>query len=100
MLAGLSPVIIRCLQALENNKLFMLDHHDTLMPYLRKINMTSTKTYASRMILWDIKTIGHQTEPAASTRRPSWCCQTSIHSSGKWHLRSSLAAGQGLCHCE
>lgn len=39
-------------QALINNKLFILDHHDTLMPYLRRINTTSTKTYASRTLLF------------------------------------------------
>lgn len=39
-------------EAIENNKLFILDHHDTLMPYLRRINTTSTKTYASRTLLF------------------------------------------------
>lgn len=88
MLAGLNPVIIRCLEefppasklnpelygnqhstitqndiennldgltvdeAIEKNKLFILDHHDSLMTYLRRINTTSTKTYASRTILF------------------------------------------------
>ncbi|XVE63008.1 hypothetical protein DITRI_Ditri06bG0165200 [Diplodiscus trichospermus] len=39
-------------QALMNNKLFILDHHDPLMPYLRRINTTTTKTYASRTLLF------------------------------------------------
>ncbi|CAK8544648.1 unnamed protein product [Lathyrus sativus] len=88
MLAGMNPVIIRCLQefpptsnldpkiygdqsstikkehveskldgltideAIARKKLFILDHHDALMPYLRRINSTSTKTYASRTILF------------------------------------------------
>ncbi|KAB1227150.1 putative linoleate 9S-lipoxygenase 5 [Morella rubra] len=88
MLAGVNPVIIRCLQEfppastldpsvygdqtstittehIENNldglsineaiktkKLFILDHHDAFMPYLRRINATSTKTYASRTVLF------------------------------------------------
>ncbi|OMO99199.1 Lipoxygenase [Corchorus olitorius] len=40
-------------QALKSNRLFILDHHDTVMPYLRRINHdTSTKTYASRTILF------------------------------------------------
>ncbi|KAJ0080261.1 hypothetical protein Patl1_22617 [Pistacia atlantica] len=39
-------------QAIEKNKLFILDHHDSLMTYLRRINTTSTKTYASRTILF------------------------------------------------
>ncbi|CAK8544657.1 unnamed protein product [Lathyrus sativus] len=88
MLAGVNPVIIRCLQefpptsnlvpkiygdqsstikkehieskldgltideAIAQKKLFILDHHDALMPYLRRINSTSTKTYASRTILF------------------------------------------------
>ncbi|XAR57207.1 Linoleate 9S-lipoxygenase [Bertholletia excelsa] len=39
-------------EAIENNRLFILDHHDALMPYLRRINTTSTKTYASRTLLF------------------------------------------------
>ncbi|XVF06077.1 hypothetical protein REPUB_Repub06bG0017300 [Reevesia pubescens] len=39
-------------QALMDNKLFILDHHDSLMPYLRRINSTTTKTYSSRTLLF------------------------------------------------
>ncbi|XVE89673.1 hypothetical protein DITRI_Ditri20bG0014800 [Diplodiscus trichospermus] len=39
-------------QALMDNKLFILDHHDSLMPYLRRITTTTTKTYASRTLLF------------------------------------------------
>ncbi|XP_042517026.1 probable linoleate 9S-lipoxygenase 5 [Macadamia integrifolia] len=39
-------------KAIKKNKLFILDHHDTLMPYLRRINTTSTKTYATRTLLF------------------------------------------------
>ncbi|KAK9919844.1 hypothetical protein M0R45_028419 [Rubus argutus] len=39
-------------EAINNNKLFILDHHDSLMPYLRRINETSTKGYASRTLLF------------------------------------------------
>lgn len=39
-------------QAIQNNKLFILDHHDPLFPYLRKINATETKAYATRTILF------------------------------------------------
>ncbi|KAE8651603.1 probable linoleate 9S-lipoxygenase 5 isoform X2 [Cucumis sativus] len=39
-------------EAIKKNRLFILDHHDSLMPYLRRINTTSTKTYASRTILF------------------------------------------------
>ncbi|XP_057959550.1 probable linoleate 9S-lipoxygenase 5 isoform X2 [Malania oleifera] len=52
MLAGVNPVVICRLQAIANSRLFILDHHDTLMPYLRRINSTSTKTYASRTLLF------------------------------------------------
>ncbi|KAJ6813526.1 putative linoleate 9S-lipoxygenase 5 [Iris pallida] len=38
-------------QALASNKLFILDHHDTLIPYLNRINATSNKIYASRTLL-------------------------------------------------
>ncbi|XP_061338052.1 probable linoleate 9S-lipoxygenase 5 [Gastrolobium bilobum] len=39
-------------EAIREKKLFILDHHDALMPYLRRINSTSTKTYASRTVLF------------------------------------------------
>lgn len=39
-------------QAIQNNRLFILDHHDTLIPYLRRINATETKAYATRTILF------------------------------------------------
>ncbi|CAI9118507.1 OLC1v1020087C2 [Oldenlandia corymbosa var. corymbosa] len=37
--------------ALKQNKLFILDYHDTLMPYLERINTTNTETYATRTLL-------------------------------------------------
>ncbi|KAJ9681971.1 hypothetical protein PVL29_018052 [Vitis rotundifolia] len=39
-------------KAMEKKRLFILDHHDVFMPYLRRINTTSTKTYASRTLLF------------------------------------------------
>nr|CAP59449.1 lipoxygenase [Momordica charantia] len=39
-------------EAIKENKLYILDHHDALMPYLRRINSTSTKTYATRTLLF------------------------------------------------
>ncbi|XP_058780249.1 seed linoleate 9S-lipoxygenase-3-like [Vicia villosa] len=39
-------------EAIQNKKLFLLDHHDSIMPYLRRINSTSTKAYATRTILF------------------------------------------------
>ncbi|XVF31339.1 hypothetical protein REPUB_Repub16aG0137300 [Reevesia pubescens] len=40
-------------EAMRSNRLFILDHHDTVMPYLRRINQdTSAKTYASRTLLF------------------------------------------------
>ncbi|KAJ9681977.1 hypothetical protein PVL29_018054 [Vitis rotundifolia] len=39
-------------KAMEKKRLFILDHHDVFMPYLRRINSTSTKTYASRTLLF------------------------------------------------
>ncbi|XP_071725507.1 probable linoleate 9S-lipoxygenase 5 [Rutidosis leptorrhynchoides] len=38
-------------EVLEANKLFILDHHDSLMPYVKKINATSSKIYATRTLL-------------------------------------------------
>ncbi|KAL5727935.1 hypothetical protein ACHQM5_001074 [Ranunculus cassubicifolius] len=41
-------------KALEKRKLFILDHHDILMPYLNRINtnIPSTKIYATRTFLF------------------------------------------------
>ncbi|XP_054806382.1 probable linoleate 9S-lipoxygenase 5 [Prosopis cineraria] len=39
-------------EALDKNKLYILDHHDALMPYLTRINSTDTKTYATRTLLF------------------------------------------------
>ncbi|XVF41917.1 hypothetical protein PTKIN_Ptkin01aG0319400 [Pterospermum kingtungense] len=40
-------------KALKSNRLFILDHHDTVMPYLRRINgTTGAKTYTCRTILF------------------------------------------------
>ncbi|GAB2247939.1 hypothetical protein Droror1_Dr00007821 [Drosera rotundifolia] len=39
-------------QAIEKHRLFILDHHDTLMPYLPTVNSTTTKTYATRTVLF------------------------------------------------
>ncbi|GMY27436.1 probable linoleate 9S-lipoxygenase 5 isoform X2 [Fagus crenata] len=39
-------------QAIKCNRLFILDHHDSLMPYLMRINSTTTKTYATRTLLF------------------------------------------------
>ncbi|KAL6340905.1 hypothetical protein AAG906_032016 [Vitis piasezkii] len=39
-------------KAMKKKRLFILDHHDVFMPYLRRINTTSTKTYASRTLLF------------------------------------------------
>uniref|UniRef100_F6HZ11 Lipoxygenase n=1 Tax=Vitis vinifera TaxID=29760 RepID=F6HZ11_VITVI len=39
-------------EAMEKKRLFILDHHDVFMQYLRRINTTSTKTYASRTLLF------------------------------------------------
>ncbi|KAK1583692.1 hypothetical protein Q3G72_026153 [Acer saccharum] len=53
MLAGVNLVIFRRLEAIEKNKLIILDHHDPLMPQLRRINAdTFTSTYTSRTILF------------------------------------------------
>ena len=50
--SGNNSNLIACLQALGNNRLFILDHHDTLMPYLNRINSnTSSKIYATRTLL-------------------------------------------------
>ncbi|CAL9149066.1 linoleate 9S-lipoxygenase A [Musa acuminata AAA Group] len=39
-------------QALEQNKLFILDHHDAYIPYLNRINALAVKVYASRTLVF------------------------------------------------
>ncbi|MED6138211.1 Linoleate 9S-lipoxygenase 5 [Stylosanthes scabra] len=39
-------------EALQNNRLYIIDHHDALMPYISRINSTTTKTYATRTLLF------------------------------------------------
>ncbi|CAL0332442.1 unnamed protein product [Lupinus luteus] len=39
-------------EALAKQRLFILDYHDVFMPYLRRINQTSAKAYATRTILF------------------------------------------------
>ncbi|PON41121.1 Lipoxygenase [Parasponia andersonii] len=40
-------------EALEKNRLFILDHHDTFMPFVKRINTsTSSKVYATRTLLF------------------------------------------------
>nr|AEO13837.1 lipoxygenase [Gladiolus hybrid cultivar] len=39
-------------QALSNNRVYILDSHDALMPYLNRINSTSNKIYATRTLLF------------------------------------------------
>ncbi|KAG4978856.1 hypothetical protein AAZX31_13G328800 [Glycine max] len=39
-------------EALASRRLFMLDYHDVFMPYIRRINQTYAKAYATRTILF------------------------------------------------
>ncbi|KAM7478131.1 hypothetical protein LguiA_026344 [Lonicera macranthoides] len=39
-------------EAIKANRLFILDYHDTIIPYLRRINATLTKMYATRTLLF------------------------------------------------
>ncbi|CAI8607969.1 unnamed protein product [Vicia faba] len=39
-------------QAIQDNRLYILDHHDAIMPYLGKINATGAKAYATRTFLF------------------------------------------------
>ncbi|KAL1339142.1 hypothetical protein AAHE18_U012200 [Arachis hypogaea] len=39
-------------EAIQQKKVFILDDHDAIFPYLRRINSTSSKAYATRTILY------------------------------------------------
>lgn len=40
------------MQAIKTSRVYIYDHHDTVMPYLRRINGTKTKAYATRTLLF------------------------------------------------
>ena len=44
--------IIPAQQAISENKLYILDYHDAIVPYVNKINEGSGKLYASRTIFY------------------------------------------------
>ena len=45
------------IQAIEEKRLFILDYHDMLLPFIKKINsLPGRKAYASRTILFYTKT--------------------------------------------
>ncbi|KAL5160229.1 Seed linoleate 9S-lipoxygenase [Glycine soja] len=53
MIAGVNPNVIRRLQALSTQRLFILDYQDAFIPYLTRINSLPTaKAYATRTILF------------------------------------------------
>ncbi|KAL9303445.1 hypothetical protein ACSQ67_020708 [Phaseolus vulgaris] len=52
MLAGTHPTRIECLTAMEQGRIFMLNHHDYLIPYLNRINGNGVCAYASRTLLF------------------------------------------------
>ncbi|CAJ1955474.1 unnamed protein product [Sphenostylis stenocarpa] len=56
-------------QAISSKKLFILDHHDYLIPYLRRINSATTKTYATRTIFF-LKSDGTLTPLAIELSKP------------------------------
>ncbi|KAE8703055.1 Linoleate 9S-lipoxygenase 5 [Hibiscus syriacus] len=39
-------------EVLDKNRLFILDHHDALMTYLRRVNSTSSRIYATRTLFF------------------------------------------------
>ncbi|KAL8155562.1 putative linoleate 9S-lipoxygenase 5 [Apium graveolens] len=39
-------------EALSSNRLYILDFHDMLMPFIKRINETSTKMYATRTVVF------------------------------------------------
>ncbi|KAG5514887.1 hypothetical protein RHGRI_036064 [Rhododendron griersonianum] len=52
MLAGINPAVIQCLGAINQWRIFILDHHDYLMPFLSRINTKGVCAYASRTLLF------------------------------------------------
>ncbi|XP_038714172.1 probable linoleate 9S-lipoxygenase 7 isoform X2 [Tripterygium wilfordii] len=48
LLAGVNPTRIRCMEVMNQWRLFILDHHDYLMPFISRINSKGVCAYASR----------------------------------------------------
>ncbi|GMQ00695.1 hypothetical protein CsSME_00047669 [Camellia sinensis var. sinensis] len=52
-LAGLNPYSIQLVKALQEKKLFMLDYHDLLLPYVKKVRkIEGTTLYGSRTLFF------------------------------------------------
>ncbi|CAN1828043.1 Linoleate 13S-lipoxygenase 3-1, chloroplastic [Linum perenne] len=52
-IAGVNPITIERLKALDENKLFIVDYHDVYLPFLDKINaLDGRNTYATRTIFF------------------------------------------------
>ncbi|MCD7466629.1 hypothetical protein HAX54_003476 [Datura stramonium] len=52
-LAGLNPYSIRLVTAVKQKKLFILDYHDLLLPYVNKVNeIQGTELYGSRTLFF------------------------------------------------
>ncbi|KAH0991875.1 hypothetical protein GBA52_003358 [Prunus armeniaca] len=52
-LAGVNPVNIEILKAIEDKRLFILDYHDIFMPFIEKMNsLPGRKAYASRTVFF------------------------------------------------
>ncbi|GFZ20057.1 PLAT/LH2 domain-containing lipoxygenase family protein [Actinidia rufa] len=52
MLAGTNPAVIQILEAMDQWRIFILDHHDYLMPFLNRICTKGVCAYASRTLLF------------------------------------------------
>nr|XP_010930109.1 lipoxygenase 6, chloroplastic isoform X1 [Elaeis guineensis]XP_010930110.1 lipoxygenase 6, chloroplastic isoform X1 [Elaeis guineensis] len=65
-------------EAIENHRLFMLDYHDLLLPYVKKINsLKGRKTYASRTIFFHtrngiLRPIAIELSLPPTPSSPSW----------------------------
>ncbi|KAF4369696.1 hypothetical protein F8388_015783 [Cannabis sativa] len=106
MLAGINPVMIHRLQAIRNNKVFILDHHDTLIPFLRRINATNTKIYATRTIIF-LQKDGTLKPLAIELSLPHpggdhFCCISKVYTPADkgvdgslWQLAKAYAAERG-----
>ncbi|RRT45436.1 hypothetical protein B296_00028565, partial [Ensete ventricosum] len=103
-LAGLNPLSIQLVTALEKKKLFILDYHDLFLPYVHKIReLEDTTMYASRTVFFltpddTLRPLAIELTRPASPTKPQWkqVFSPAWDATGAWLWK--LAKAHALAH--
>ncbi|KAH7543600.1 hypothetical protein FEM48_Zijuj02G0201000 [Ziziphus jujuba var. spinosa] len=95
-LAGLNPYSIRLIRAMKKKKLFILDYHDLLLPFVKRVRLIKgTTLYGSRTIFFlnpdgTLRPLAIELTRPPMDDKPQWkqvFTSCSWHSSGVWLWR-------------